>query len=91
MTPGPWPRLDPGAVFCKTPEDLHRHLAVMAARLDGNGGGPAEPAGCRLVRAAPPVTVVGREAPKRTQVQLSGIWAETGWTDAFLSDKASRP
>ncbi len=91
VTPDPWPRLDPGAVFCQTSEDLRQHLAVMAARLDGNGGGPGEPAGCRLVRAATPVTVVVREGPGRTQVRLSGAAAETGWTDAFLPDKQGRP
>ncbi len=91
VTPDPWPRLDPGAVFCQTAEDLRQHLAVVAARLDGNGGSVAEPAGCRLIRAPTAVAVLAREAPGRTQVRMSGASAETGWTDAFLPDKGGRP
>jgi hypothetical protein len=89
VTPEPWPRLDPGAVFCRTAEDLRQHLAFVSARLDGNTSGFAEPAGCRVIRAQTAVAVLGREGPGRTQVRMSNAPAETGWTDAFLPDKGS--
>lgn len=88
--PEPWPRLDPGAVFCRTEEDLRQHLAAVSARLDGGGGG-AEPTGCRLIRSRTAVAVVSRGGPARTQVKLSDATAETGWTDAFLPAKRIGP
>ncbi len=91
VTPQPWPRLDPGAVFCRTAEDFRQHLAFVSARLDGNRSGYAEAAGCRVIRAPTPVAVLAREAPGRTQIQISGAAGETGWTDAFLPDKGGKP
>ena len=86
MAPEPWPRLDPGAVFCRTEVDLRQHLAAVSARLDGGAGMP-EPTGCRLIRARTGVAVVSRGGPAQTQVKLSDAAAETGWTDAFLPEK----
>ncbi len=91
VTPDPWPRLDPGAVFCSTAEDFHQHLAFVSARLDGNRNGYAESTGCRVIRAPTPIAVLAREAPGRTQVQISGAAGETGWTDAFLPEKGGKP
>jgi hypothetical protein len=34
-TPTVWPRLDPGAVLCRTEADLDRHAANMTARVSG--------------------------------------------------------
>jgi hypothetical protein len=91
VTPDPWPRLDPGAVFCRTAEDLQRHLAAVVARLDGNLSAAADPPGCSVVRAQTPVVVLSREGPGRTQVRISAAPAQSGWTDAFLPDKRTGP
>ena len=88
MAPDPWPRLDPGAVFCRTEADLRLHLSAVAARLDGSSSRYAEAPGCRVIRTRTAVSVVSREGPGRTQVKLSD---ETGWTDAFLPDKKTGP
>ncbi|MBN8907525.1 MAG: hypothetical protein J0H99_13055, partial [Rhodospirillales bacterium] len=37
VTAAPWPRLDPGAVFCRSEADLAR----LAANRSGSGGGGA--------------------------------------------------
>ena len=87
IAPDPWPRLDPGAVFCRTEEDLRQHLAAVAARLDGSTARYAEAPGCRVIRARTAVSVVSRQGPGRTQVKLSEAAADTGWTDAFLPEK----
>jgi hypothetical protein len=83
----PWPRLDPGAVLCRTAEDFRQYLAAVAANLDGATSQIAKPAGCRLIQRQTPVVVVTREGPGRTQVRISDPSAETGWTDAYLPEK----
>ena len=95
ITPEPWPRLDPGAVFCRTSEDLQQHLAAIVARLDGTSA-VAEPVGCSVIREATAVQVLARNGPARTEVRISNAPAGTGsggtgWTDAFLPDKRSGP
>lgn len=89
--PDKWPRLDPGAVFCRTAADLRQHLAAIEARLDGDPGAVAEPLGCAIVTQPTGVVVLTRDGPARTEVRLSDAPAETGWTDAFLPAKSGSP
>ncbi len=82
----PWPRLDAGALLCRTQADLQQHQAAIAARL--SGGHLAEPSGCRIVRAMTAVTVVERDGPARTEVRLPGSSEQQlGWTDAAISNE----
>jgi hypothetical protein len=90
-TPERWPRLDAGAVLCRTSEDLQRHIAAIVARLNGSNGAAAEPAGCRVIHEQTAVAVLARAGPGRTQVSLSDSPGETGWTDAFLPEKSGSP
>jgi hypothetical protein len=83
-----WPRLDPGAVFCQTPEDLRAHLANVSARLDGKPAS-ADPPGCHVVREPTAVVVVSREGLARTEVRMSDATGAVGWTDTYLPDKAA--
>jgi hypothetical protein len=85
--PEPWPRLDAGAIFCDSQEDLDRHLAVAEARLDGLTP-PPEPAGCHPIRLQTSITVLNRASPGHTQVKLSHDPGSVGWTDVFLPDKS---
>ena len=80
-----WPRLDPGAVLCRTGDDLDRHAANMIARVNG---GSAQPADCRIIAQPTGVQIISREGPGRTQVQLNVPGNATGWTDVWLPDKA---
>jgi hypothetical protein len=77
-----WPRLDPGAVLCRTEADLAR---LSARRGGDNTAGPAD---CRIVAIATAVTIVARKGPGRTQVQVGGSADTTGWTDVWLPEKA---
>jgi hypothetical protein len=77
-----WPRLDPGAVFCQTEDDLDRHAANMIARV---GGGEMQTANCRAIAQTVGIKIISREGPGRTEVQIAG--GETGWTDVWLPDK----
>jgi len=79
-----WPRLDPGAVLCKTEDDLNRHAANMVARVSG---GEQQTADCRAIAEPVGAQIVSREGPGRTEVKLAWPDGETGWTDVWLPDK----
>ena len=83
--PTVWPRLDPGAVLCRTADDLDRHAANMIARVSGGG---TQTADCRIIAQPTGIQIVSREGPGRTQVTLTTPDKATGWTDAWLPDKA---
>jgi hypothetical protein len=77
--PAAWPRLDTGAVICRTQDDLRRHAAAMR----GEAAGPAD---CRLINRATAVSIVARHGPGQTEVKFNGT-DETAWTDAWLPAK----
>jgi hypothetical protein len=74
--PSAWPRLDPGAVLCRTEDDLMRRAAIMR-------GETAQPADCRPITQATAIQIVQRAGLGRTEVKLTAR-DETGWTDAWL-------
>ena len=77
-----WPRLDPGAVLCRTEGDLER----LAARRQGEER--AGPANCLPVNGPTAVTILQRRGPGRTQVRLTDAANVVGWTDVWLPEKA---
>jgi hypothetical protein len=81
--PQAWPRLDPGAVICRSEADLAR----LAARRRGEP--VAGPVDCQPVRAATAITVTQRKGPGQTEIRTTDPAAGgTGWTDAWLPEKA---
>ena len=77
-------RLDAGALFCRSLEDLRRRVALQAnPSLAGAGPRP----NCRTMAGAVPITVLERAGLGATQVQIGTPQAETGWTDAWLPDR----
>lgn len=83
--PTVWPRLDPGAVLCRTEDDLERHAANMAARVSGGGSLAAD---CRIIPQPTGIQIISRQGLGRTQVRLNAPDTTTGWTDAWLPEKA---
>jgi hypothetical protein len=83
--PTVWPRLDPGAVLCRTEDDLDRHAANMTAQVSG---GYTQSADCRIIGLPIGIQILSRQGLGRTEVKLSGPGNVTGWTDAWLPDKA---
>ena len=77
------PRIEAGAVLCKTPEDLQHRADVNRRRVEGvpDAGDPL--VGCHLVGEARAVEVLSREGMGRVQVRLKAN-AEVGWTDAYI-------
>jgi hypothetical protein len=76
-----WPRLDRGAVLCKTEADL---LRLAASRR----GEQTEPPNCQVIRAATPIQIVRRVGPGRTEVSVTDDNPQDGWTDAWLPEKS---
>ena len=66
--PTVWPRLDPGAVLCRTEDDLDRHAANMTARVSG---GATMTADCRIIARPIGIQILSRQGPGHTQVKLS--------------------
>jgi hypothetical protein len=84
--PTVWPRLDPGAVICRTEDDLDRHAANMTARVNG---GDTQAADCRIVAVPTGIQILSRQGLGHTEIKLSPPGdTTTGWTDAWLPDKA---
>jgi hypothetical protein len=83
--PAAWPRLDPGAVLCRTEDDLDRHASNMTARVSG---GITRSTDCRVIAQPTGVQIISRQGPGRTQVKLSVPGNDVGWTDVWLPEKA---
>ena len=78
-----WPRLDAGAVLCRTEEDLAR----LARRRAGDAVDGA--VDCQIVQTATAIAILRRKGPGQTEVQPSDPKGATaGWTDAWLPEKA---
>jgi hypothetical protein len=78
-----WPRLDRGAVICRSESDLSR---LAARRRVETVDGPVD---CQILRAATGVSILQRQGPGMTEVQTNDPSAGgTGWTDAWLPDRA---
>ncbi len=81
--PQAWPRLDPGAMLCRTESDLE----LLAARH--NGQDVPGPINCQVIRDPTAISITQRLGPGKTEVTLtSGQVGTTGWTDAWLPEKA---
>ncbi len=83
--PAVWPRLDPGAVLCRTSDDLERYAANMTARASG---GDTQAADCQIIAQPTGIQIVSRQGLGRTEVKLSTSDNMIGWTDVWLPDKA---
>lgn len=81
IVPEPWPRLDVGAILCKSREDLVRYQMKLA-------GDPAAVPGpapdCRVVRKQTAIQILHRDGPSRTEVVSTDAAKETGWTNTYL-------
>ncbi len=86
VRPEPWPRLDPGAVFCRSAEDLQQRAVLIRAQLDGGAPAPTSTSACPLVRVPTPIEVVERRGPGVTQVRVKAD-GTVGWTDVYLPEK----
>jgi hypothetical protein len=76
-----WPRLDPGAIICRTEADLVRLAAFRR-------GEPGDRPNCVAIHYPTAIDIEKRDGPGRTQVSLKDQAGVDGWTDAWLPDRA---
>jgi hypothetical protein len=83
----PWPRLDSGAILCKSRDDLisYQKKAEAGAGAPGTGQEPD----CRIVEQTMAIQILNREGIASTEVAVTGAPKQTGWTDAYLPSTPS--
>jgi hypothetical protein len=79
--PDAWPRLDPGAVLCRSEADLTQLAAFR------RGETTTRPA-CQIIRSPTAIQIVHRVGPGKTEVTVTAQNNLDGWTDAWLPEKA---
>jgi hypothetical protein len=80
----PWPRLDSGAILCKSRDDL-----VSYQKLAAGGAGTGQKPDCRVIEQPLAIQILDRESVARTEVAVTGAAKQTGWTDAYLPSTPS--
>lgn len=80
--PEPWPRLEDGALMCKSHDDLVKYQAQVAA--GANMIAAVQSAGCHTIRKQVGIKILDRDGPSRTEVVTSDESKETGWTNTYL-------
>jgi hypothetical protein len=85
----PWPRLDPGAIVCRTRDDLRLQADVIRARSDGTPYVGAAP-NCRVLGSPVAIDILNRESPAATEVKLRDPPGGAGWTDTWLPNQKPR-
>ena len=81
--PQPWPRLEVGAVLCKSRDDLVRYQARIA-----DGGNPKtreQTSKCNRIPKQVGIQILDHDGPSRTQITTTDESKQTGWTNAYLS------
>jgi hypothetical protein len=88
VIPEVWPRLDPGAVLCRTEADLTRYQAQITGHATG---GPWSPPRCRVIQATTAIKILDRLDPSQTKIELSDSAHQVGWTNVFLPARPPGP
>lgn len=82
VVPEPWPRLDSGAILCRSQDDLARYQAQAVADPDAPASGPAPD--CRIIQQRVAIRILERNGPSHTHVATTDSAAQSGWTNAYL-------
>ena len=78
----PWPRLEAGALLCKSRDDLVKYQTKIA---DGATATTAEQSlDCHKLRKQTGIQILDHDGPSRTQVVTTEKSKETGWTNTYL-------
>jgi hypothetical protein len=77
------PRLEPGAVLCRTEEDLARRAEITRRISDGVNDAGDPMVGCTLITQQRGVDILARHGLGRVQVKVKPA-GQIGWTDVYL-------
>jgi hypothetical protein len=82
VVPEPWPRLEIGALLCKSRDGLVKYQTQLA---DGaNAAAAAQASDCHPLRKQTGIQILDRDGPSRTQIVTTDETKETGWTNTYL-------
>jgi hypothetical protein len=77
-----WPRLEDGALICKSREDLVRYQTQVTNGASDATAGPAPD--CHTIRKRTGIQILAHDGPSRTQIVTTDDSKETGWTNSYL-------
>jgi hypothetical protein len=77
-----WPRLEDGALICKSRDDLARYQTQIANSASATTAGQAPD--CHTIRKQTGIQILGHDCPSRTQIVTTDESKETGWTNSYL-------
>jgi hypothetical protein len=80
--PEKWPRLEDGALICKSRDDLVRYQTQIANAANATTAGPAPD--CHTIRKQTGIQILDHDGPSRTQIVTTDESKETGWTNSYL-------
>ena len=78
----PWPRLDSGAILCKSRDDLVSFQTRAAAGPSDSAIGPAPD--CLVIPTRTAIKILDRDGPSRSHVVSTDSTRQNGWTNAYL-------
>jgi hypothetical protein len=82
IVPEVWPRLDVGAVLCRSRDELLRFQMKFTA---GSGAAaPGQAPDCLIIAKQTAIQILDRDGPSRTHVASTGETKQTGWTNSYL-------
>jgi len=77
-----WPRLEGGAIICKSRDDLVRYQTQIANRASAATAGQAPD--CHAISKQTGIQILDHDGPSRTQIVTTDESKETGWTNSYL-------
>ncbi len=83
VVPELWPRLEEGAVMCKSRDDLRKYQTQIATGA-GATTTSGQAADCHTIQKQTGIKILDHDGPSRTQVVTTDDFKETGWTNSYL-------
>jgi hypothetical protein len=77
-----WPRLEEGALICKSRDDLVRYQTQIANSSSATT--PAQEPDCHTIRKQTGIQILAHDGPSRTQIVTMDESKETWWTNSHL-------
>ena len=76
-----WPRLEDGAVICKSRDDLVKYQTQIANSKSATAGQASD---CHTIRKQTGIQILDHDGSSRTQIVTTDASKETGWTNSYL-------
>jgi hypothetical protein len=83
-----WPRLEDGALICKSRDDLVRYQTQIGNGASTTTAGQAS--ACHTIQKQTGIQILGHDGPSRTQIATTDESKETGWTNSYLPSTPPR-